>query len=175
MNMFLDLNKTSFLRASEIKEKWYFVNAESLKLGELASEISKFLRGKYSPFFTRHMNMKIKIIVINTDKLYLSEKKWKEKTYYSHTQRLGGQSVRTAQQIADRHGTEKVLRTAVLRMTKNNKLRDEIMRNLYIYSGAEHLHSAQKPEELHLRINKVKEENVYSPVDINNFKKINSI
>uniref|UniRef100_UPI0030EEEDF9 50S ribosomal protein L13 n=1 Tax=uncultured Nisaea sp. TaxID=538215 RepID=UPI0030EEEDF9 len=88
------------------------------------------------------------IVVINAEKVKLTGNKRTDKTFYWHTGYPGGIKSRTMDKILDGKHPERVLEKAVQRMISRGPLAREQMRNLRIYSGAEHPHEAQQPEVL---------------------------
>ncbi len=140
--------KTFTATPSTIDKKWIIIDAEGLVLGRLASIIAFRLRGKHLPTFTPHMDTGDNIVVINADKVALTGKKREDKIYYRHTGHPGGLKSRTAEDILDGRFPTRVLESAVKRMLPGGPLSRQQMRNLYLYAGAEHEQTAQKPEPL---------------------------
>jgi large subunit ribosomal protein L13 len=85
------------------------------------------------------------IVVINADKVVLTGNKRADKVYYWHTGYPGGLKERTAAKILEGKHPERVLHKAVERMLSRGPLGRQQMKNLRIYSGAEHPHEAQNP------------------------------
>lgn len=139
--------KTYSAKASEIKKKWYIVDAEGKTLGRLATQIAYVLRGKHKPTFTPHMDTGDNIIVINASKVVLSANKELTKLYHRHTGFFGGIKTQTAAEIRAEH-PERLLELAVKGMLPHNRLGAECYRHLKVYAGAEHPHTSQKPEAL---------------------------
>ena len=140
--------RTYSAKPSEIEKKWWIVDAEGMILGLLASVLANYLRGKHKPTFTPHMDCGDNIVVINAEKVKLTGNKRTDKTFYWHTGYPGGIKSRTMDKILDGKHPERVLEKAVQRMISRGPLAREQMRNLRIYSGAEHPHEAQQPEVL---------------------------
>jgi len=136
--------KTHTVKASEIKEKWYVIDATNRPLGRLASEVANALRGKHRPEFSPHLSLGDHVIIVNADKIYLSGNKAEDKLYYRFSGYPGGLKVKSMREVLDRDATF-VVRQAVKRMVPRNRLGRSIMKNLRIYTGPEHPHSAQKP------------------------------
>lgn len=129
--------------------KWWVVDLEGQILGRAASQIAHVLRGKHKPTFTPHINDGDYVIVINADKVALTGKKWSDKMYYRHTGYVGGLKSATASELRDRH-PEDIIRLAVKGMLPRGPLGRAQLRNLKIYAGAEHPHTAQTPAALEL-------------------------
>ncbi|MCC8417222.1 MAG: 50S ribosomal protein L13 [Rickettsia endosymbiont of Bryobia graminum] len=141
--------KTYSAKPSEIKKKWWIINAQDLVLGRLASEVAKILRGKHKPTFTPHLDCGDCVIITNAKHIYLTGNKsaLKDgKIYYRHTGFPGGIKDTTAGKILSGKHPERVVKLAVKRMITRNVLGAKQMGNLYIYAGDEHPHQAQQPE-----------------------------
>lgn len=132
-------------QAMAAEAEWLLIDAENLVLGRLAAEIARLIRGKHKPTFTPNVNCGDKIVVINAEKVHLTAKKRKDKTYYWHTGYPGGIKERTADKILDGEHPERVLLKAVERMVPGGALKSDVLRNLHVYAGAEHRHQAQQP------------------------------
>ena len=140
--------KTYSAKPSDIKRKWYVIDADGLVLGRMAAVIATRLRGKHKTIYTPHMDCGDNIIVINAEKVKLTGNKRTDKTYYWHTGYPGGIKSRTAGSILDGKHPERVVEKAVERMISRNPLGRKQMKKLHVYAGAEHPHGAQQPEML---------------------------
>jgi large subunit ribosomal protein L13 len=140
--------KTYSMKASEVDKKWYVIDATDLVLGRLASIIAKYLRGKYKPAFTPHMDCGDSIIVINAEKVRLTGNKLKDKKLYWHTGYPGGIKERTMSQLLEGKYPERVIFKAVERMITRGPLGRKQMGGLKIYAGGSHPHEAQDPKVL---------------------------
>jgi len=141
---------TKSLKAKEIDKKWLFVDAENLVLGRMAAIIAMRLKGKHKASYTPHMDCGDNIVVINAEKIHLTGKKMDNKIHYWHTGYPGGIKSRTAKQRLEGHHPEEVVLKAVERMLAKGPLRNQLMRNLKVYIGADHPHIAQSPEFLNI-------------------------
>ncbi|MCI5060638.1 MAG: 50S ribosomal protein L13 [Alphaproteobacteria bacterium] len=140
--------QTYSAKPSEIEKKWVVVDAKDVVLGRLASVIAMRLRGKHKPTYTPHMDDGDNIIVINAKDVRLTGNKRDGDNFYWHTGYPGGIKSRTKGQILDGDHPERVVEKAVERMVPRGALGHQVMKNLYVYPGAEHPHEAQKPETL---------------------------
>lgn len=138
--------KTYSAKPSEINKKWLLIDANGLVLGRLASTVASILRGKHKTTFTPHMDCGDNVVIINADKIHLTGKKRQNKKFFWHTGFPGGIKERTIGQILESKYPERVVKKAVERMITQNPLREQQMRNLYVYAGDKHPHEAQKPE-----------------------------
>ena len=142
--------KTKSANAASVNKQWVLVNAENKVLGRLASEVAKLIRGKHKTNFTPHVDCGDNVIVINTDKIRLTGKKWTGKLYIRHTGYPGGQKSATAKLVKEKKGGGKLVSMAVKNMLPKGRLGRAIYKNLYVYDGPEHPHAAQTPKEKQL-------------------------
>jgi len=141
--------KTFVPRPSEHKHKWYLVDAQNKVLGRLACEIAKRIRGKDNPLFTPYFDMGASVVVVNAEKVRLTGKKSRLKTYYWHTGYPSGlRSVGFEKLLTTK--PDRVIRYAVKGMLPKNKLGARLNKRLFVYTGPEHPHRAQNPEPLEL-------------------------
>jgi large subunit ribosomal protein L13 len=133
------------------QRQWYLVDAQGQILGRMASEIAKILRGKNKPLFTPNTDAGDFVVVINAKGIRLTGKKLEKKIYYRHTEYPGGIREKTAAKMLE-DKPEDLIRLAVKGMLPKNRLSRRLVTKLKVYAGAEHPHSAQKPEPLALKI-----------------------
>jgi large subunit ribosomal protein L13 len=143
--------KTYMAKPAQVRRKWYVVNAEGKVLGRLASEIAKILRGKNNPEYTPHIDTGDFVIVLNVDKIVVTGDKAENKLYRTHSGHPGGFRETPYRDLVKKK-PEKALELAVKRMLPKNSLGRAMIKKLKIYSGSEHKHQAQMPEELVLKI-----------------------
>jgi large subunit ribosomal protein L13 len=144
-----NIQKTYAMKASEINKKWYVVDAEGKVLGRLATEIATILRGKNKPDYTPYLDMGDNVVVINAEKIVLTGNKAEDKEYFRHSQYPGGiKFVNIKKYMKER--PEFVVENAVKGMLPKTRLGRKIIKNLKVYSGGDHPHSAQKPEAINL-------------------------
>lgn len=141
--------QTYSAKKEDIQKKWYVVDAEGQILGRLASEIAKVIRGKHNPLYTPHVDCGDSVVVVNADKVVLTGRKLTQKTYYRHSGYTGGLKETTAEKLLESK-PEEVIRLAVKGMLPKNRLGRELNKNLKVYSGSEHPHSAQSPETMEI-------------------------
>ncbi len=142
--------KTYSAKPTDVVRQWYVVDASELPLGRVATVIADLLHGKGKPMYTKHIDCGDFVVVINADKLVVTGKKLEDKMYYKHSNYPGGLTETTLKFEMEKDST-KVIYKAVRGMLPVNKLRDERLKRLKIYAGAEHNHSAQQPKELKLK------------------------
>jgi len=142
--------KTYMANSNTVERKWFVVDAKGQRLGRLATEVATILRGKHKPTFTPHVDCGDYVIVINAKEVELTGNKWNDKKYYRHSQYPGGLRETTAKKM-NQTFPERIVEFAVKGMLPKGRLGRQTYKKLYVYSGAEHPHAAQKPEVLELK------------------------
>lgn len=133
----------------EVERKWYLVDATDKTLGRLSSKIASVLRGKHKPIFTPHVDCGDYVVVINAEKVKVTGKKLEDKEYKRHSGYPGGLKTVTLEKMLEEK-PENVMVHAVKGMLPKGKLGRQMLKKLRVYKGAEHGHSAQKPEKLEI-------------------------
>lgn len=141
--------KTVSLNNATVEKNWVIVDADSKVLGRVASEVAKIIRGKHKASYTPHVDCGDNVIVINSDKIRLTGKKWSDKQYVRHTGYPGGQRFETPLEVKAKSSTLLIER-AVKGMLPKNRLGSKLFKNLYVYGGTQHPHVAQQPKEVKL-------------------------
>lgn len=133
--------------ATTLERKWYVVDAEGKTLGRLASEVAMVLRGKKKPIFTPFIDCGDYVIIVNADKFKVTGAKMHDKTYFSHSDYVGGAKTINLEELMEKHPTQAV-EHAVRGMLPKGALGNQMYKKLFVYAGPEHKHEAQKPEKL---------------------------
>ena len=142
---------TSYMQKKEtVERKWYVIDAEGKPLGRVATLAATYLRGKNKPTYTPHIDCGDYIIIVNAEKVLLTGNKENTKMYYNHSMYPGGLRERTAKVMREKYPEEMVER-AVRGMLPHNRLGRQMFKKLFVYTGSEHKHSAQKPEVLEVK------------------------
>ena len=142
--------KSYMAKPGTVERKWYVVDAENMVLGRLAAQVAMILRGKNKPTFTPNVDTGDYVIVVNCDKVKLTGKKAEQKFYRYHTGYVGGlKEVRYDKLMETK--PEFAVRKAVKGMLPKNSIGRKMISKLFVYSGPEHKHEAQKPEALKLK------------------------
>ena len=136
-------------KKSEIERNWHLVDADGLILGRMASEIAKLLRGKLKPTYSPHIDVGDHVVIINADKVVLSSGKAEKKILYRHSGFPGGIKSRSYADFLEQNPTDAVRQT-IRGMLPKNRLGRQQLKKLQVYAGAEHPHSAQKPQPMDL-------------------------
>jgi len=139
--------KSFMASPSTIEKKWYVVDAEGQTLGRLASEVAKVLRGKNKPTFTPFIDTGDYVIVVNAAKIAVTGKKMDKKTYFTHSEYVGGSKTATLREQMAKDPAS-VVEHAVIGMLPKGPLGRSMATKLHVYAGPEHEQQAQKPEVL---------------------------
>lgn len=139
--------KTPLPKQETLDQKWYVVDAADQRLGRLATEVAKVLRGKNKAEYTPHMDTGDFVIIVNAEKVVVTGRKPEQKLYRRHSGRPGGMKVETFNQLQDRI-PERIIEKAVKGMLPKNALGRRLFTKLKVYAGTEHPHAAQQPEVL---------------------------
>lgn len=130
-------NITTATKVSDIKRQWYIVDAKDKVLGRVSTEIAHLLMGKSSPYFVRNLDCGNYVVVINAKDVKVTGNKEEQKNYYRHSGYPGGFRKETLKELRDRR-PEEIITRAVKGMLPQNKLRDRMLKRLYVSAGEEH-------------------------------------
>ncbi len=139
------MRTTYMAKPNDVERKWYIIDAEGKRLGRLATEAARLLRGKHKPQFTPHVDTGDFVIIINASKIVLTGKKLQNKKYYRHSGYPGGLKVTVAADML-KSKPERMVALAVKGMLPKGTLGRQQNTKLKIYAGTEHPHEAQQPE-----------------------------
>ncbi len=132
-------------KRADNQENWCVIDAKDQVLGRLASQVAHRIRGKHNPLFTPHVDMGDWVVVINADQVRLTGNKLEQKTYYRHSGYIGSIKSQTAKELLEKK-PEELLIKAVRGMLPKNRLGRKLGKKLFVYTGDQHPHAAQKPE-----------------------------
>ena len=136
-------------KKNEIERQWWLVDADGQRLGRIATEIARLLRGKHKPIYTPHLDTGDYVVVVNASKVVLSGNKADQKTYFRHSGYMGKEKhIPFKKMLATR--PERVIELAVKGMLPKNTLGRQMREKLKVYAGAEHPHQGQNPQPLDL-------------------------
>ena len=114
-------------------------------LGKTAAAAATLLRGKHKPEFTPHADCGDFVVIVNAEKAVLTGKKLEQKYYRRHSGWIGGLK-ETKYRLLMQQKPELAMQLAVRGMLPRNIITKDSLSRLHIYRGAEHPHTAQKPE-----------------------------
>ncbi|MFA7253533.1 MAG: 50S ribosomal protein L13 [Patescibacteria group bacterium] len=127
------------MQTSSENKDWYIIDLKDRVLGRACTEIADILRGKNKPNFSNNADNGDYVVVLNADKFILTGRKEDQKRYYKHTGYLGNLKTFTVPELKKSKPGE-ILKHAVTGMLPSNKLRDQFLSRLKVYSGSEHPH-----------------------------------
>jgi len=138
---------TKHANEATVTHNWYVVDGTNQTVGRMCAKIAAILRGKNKAYYTPHVDCGDNVIVTNCEKIVFTGNKMDEKTYLTFSGYPGGQKGEKAKNLLARR-PEVVIERAVKGMLPKNKLGRQMYKKLFVYSGAEHPHGAQKPQDL---------------------------
>ncbi|MDR0591428.1 MAG: 50S ribosomal protein L13 [Candidatus Nomurabacteria bacterium] len=139
--------KTFSQKPADVDRKWFLVDASEAPLGRTAVLIAEKLSGKRKPTFTPHVDNGDFVVVVNAAETKVTGGKDEKKKYYRHSGYMGG-ITETALGKMRAEKPEQIIIAAVAGMLPKNKLQADRLKRLKVFPGAEHAHTAQKPEKI---------------------------
>jgi large subunit ribosomal protein L13 len=140
---------TLYVKPKNMVKKWYVIDAEGKRLGRIAVEAAKILRGKNKPEFVPHQDLGDFVIIVNAEKAALTGDKEHKKIYYRHSGYPGGLRGEVYSDMIVRKPTLP-MEHAVRGMLPKGRLGRKLFTNLKVYAGSAHPHAAQKPEQVQI-------------------------
>ncbi len=125
------MQKTKPTRQSEIKRQWHLYDIKGKILGRAASEIATVLRGKHKTNFVPHLDCGDYVVVINAGN------KKEQKIYTRYSGYPGGLRRETLKEVLAKDPT-RVIKQAVAGMLPDNKLKDRLLKRLYVFIDENH-------------------------------------
>ena len=141
------MRTTPLAKTSDIKRKWYVIDATDVSLGRLSTAVASILRGKNKPQYTPNVDTGDYVIVVNAGKLKLTGKKATDKIYYHHSDYRGGLRATPAGELLAKNPV-RLVELSVKGMLPKNTLGHQEFMKMHVYAGEDHKHAAQKPEAL---------------------------
>ena len=140
---------TVFVKPAKVERKWFLIDVEGQVLGRVAARVASILRGKEKAIFVPHQEVGDYVVIVNAKKIVLTGRKTLQKQYYRHTGYAGGLKTVNFEKLAAKHPCSP-LELAIKGMLPKGPLGRKLLKNVKIFSGAEHRHAAQKLEKLEL-------------------------
>ncbi len=128
---------TTATKAADIKRVWHMIDVKDKVLGRVSTEIAHHLMGKRKPNFVRNLDCGDYVVVINAKEVKVTGKKEDQKNYYRHSGYPGGFRQETLKELRGRR-PEQIITHAVKGMLPQNKLRDRMLKRLFVFAGEEH-------------------------------------
>lgn len=142
--------KTFSQKPADVSREWFIIDASSAPLGRVATQIAKYLIGKYKPTYTPHVDGGDYVVVINAAKVVVTGNKEEGKIYYRHSGFPGGIKDATLKEVREKY-PERIIEAAVKGMIPRNKLAAGRLARLRVFVGEEHTHTAQTPKKVEIK------------------------
>ena len=113
----------------------------------MAVKIATILSGKNKAQYSPNADLGDFVVVVNAEKVKVTGNKFSQKNYYHHTGYPGGLKTKSFEKMQE-DSPEKIIEKAVKGMLPKNKLANQIIKKLKVYSGSVHPHIGQQPKEL---------------------------
>ena len=139
--------ETKSYKSNNFEKNWHLVDAENKVLGRLAVKIATILSGKNKAQYSPNADLGDFVVVVNAEKVKVTGNKFSQKNYYHHTGYPGGLKTKSFEKMQE-DSPEKIIEKAVKGMLPKNKLANQIIKKLKVYSGSVHPHIGQQPKEL---------------------------
>jgi len=139
--------ETKSYKISDVEKNWHLVDAEDKVLGRLAVKIANILSGKNKAQYSPNADLGDFVVVVNAEKVKVTGNKFSQKNYYHHTGYPGGLKTKSFEKMQE-DSPEKIIEKAVKGMLPKNKLANQIIKKLKVYSGSVHPHIGQQPKDL---------------------------
>lgn len=138
---------TKHANAATVQRDWWVVDGTNQTVGRMCAKIAAVLRGKNKAYYTPHVDCGDYVIVTNCDKVVFTGNKLDEKIYDTFSGYPGGRKEEVAKTLIKRR-PEVIIERAVKGMLPKNRLGRKMYKKLFVYTGTEHPHGAQRPKEL---------------------------
>lgn len=110
----------------------YTIDAQGKKLGRIASEAAKLLRGKGSASYTPNELPDAQVEILNASKLSIAEKKAAQTIYQRYSGYPGGLKETKLSEFVTKKGYGELLRKVILGMLPRNRQRSRIIKRLTV-------------------------------------------
>jgi large subunit ribosomal protein L13 len=146
--------KTLFPKKEYHVPKWFIIDATNQRLGRLATEVSKLLRGKEISYYTPGVDQGNFVVILNAEKILVTGKKYSQKLYYRNSQRPGNLKIETFSQLQNRIPT-RILEEAIWGMLSKTHLGRQHYKRLYIYKQGQipYQNNLQEKQENSIQVN----------------------
>lgn len=145
-------NITQPTREKDIVRDWHIIDFKDKVLGRTSVEIAHKLMGKGKAYFANNMDCGDYVVVINAKDLVTTGKKDLQKKYTNYSGFPGGLRTRTLKEMKVQ-GFDLVVIHAVSGMLPKNKLRDKMLKRLYVFSDENHTYQDKfKVESSNLKV-----------------------
>jgi len=133
---------TKIVNKADIQKDWIVIDAEGKIFGRIITEVASILRGKNKPYFTPNSDCGDYVVIINASKAKFTGTKLESKNYYTHSGYFGSTKTHKMATMLEEN-PERLFKLATRGMLPKTTLGRAILKNLKVYAGAEHPHTAQ--------------------------------
>ncbi len=139
-------------KQSDIKRVWHLIDVNDKILGRSATKIAELLMGKGKAYFVRNLDCGDYVVVVNAKKIKVTGKKEEQKSYFRHSGYPGGFKSETLKELRERR-PEEIIKRAVKGMLPQNRLRDPMLKRLFVFPDTEHTYTDKfKTQTTHAEI-----------------------
>jgi large subunit ribosomal protein L13 len=124
-------------KGADIKREWHLIDLDGKTLGRVSTQIAGLLMGKSKPYFVRNLDCGDFVVVINSKNVKVTGNKETKKIYYRHSGYPKGFKAEALSDLRARRPND-IITHAVKGMLPQNRLRDQMLNRLKVYSGSEH-------------------------------------
>lgn len=128
---------------TDIKRDWYLFDVNEQILGRQASKIAQLLMGKQKPYFVKNLDCGDYVVIVNAAHVKVTGKKETQKVYARHSGYPGGYTDESLKTLRTRR-PEEIIRRAVRGMLPDNKLRDKMLKRLFVFAQSDHTYQDKK-------------------------------
>lgn len=136
------MDTTTSTKQSDIKRAWHHIDVKDEILGRIGTEIARLLMGKSKPYFVRNLDCGDYVVVTNAALIKVTGNKELKKTYERHSMYPGGFKSARLEEVRAKK-PEDIVRLAVKGMLPQNKLRDKMLKRLFVFAGENHTYEAK--------------------------------
>ena len=133
---------TKIVNKADIQKDWIVIDAKDKIFGRIITEVATILRGKNKPYFTPNVDCGDNVIIINATQAKFTGAKLESKNYYTHSGYFGSTKTHKMSTMLEEN-PERLFRLATRGMLPKTTLGRKMLKNLKVYAGAEHPHTAQ--------------------------------
>lgn len=124
-------------KEKQIEREWHLVDVKDKILGREAVTIAHKLMGKGKGYFVNNLDCGDFVVVVNAKDVKTTGNKEDKKIYTNYSGYPGGLRTRTLKEVRAKNPTE-IISHAVYGMLPKNKLRDKMMKRLYVFADENH-------------------------------------
>lgn len=137
---------TNVVSAKNIQRNWHLIDAKNQTLGRLAVGVANILMGKNKVNYVPYLDMGDFVVITNAGSIKVTGKKAQDKKYYSHSGYPGGLRTQTFSGLLQSK-PEEIIKHAVKGMLPNNKLRNKMLKKLFVFPASNHPYGKQLKQE----------------------------